>query len=129
MENNLVLADTNVILRYLREDDPKLSPQAKLFFEKAKSGQIKIYFDGVIVAEVVWVLDSVYKADREQITTQLTKLISQEWIICLDKELVLNALNQFKKVNISYIDCWLLAVSKKLTAKIETFDLKLKKQL
>lgn len=121
------LADANIILRYLRNDDPKLSPLSKLFFEKAIKGQYQIYFDEVAVAEVVWVLTSVYKTDREKIWTFLAKLIPQEWIFCPKKELVLKALNYYHQTNFSYIDCWLYVVSLDRKISLKTFDKKLEK--
>ena len=54
------LIDANVILRYLLEDHPQLSPEAKKVIESGT------YTLPEVLAEVVYVLKGVYKVERKE---------------------------------------------------------------
>lgn len=121
------LIDTNVILRFLRRDDPVLSNEAKSLFLDAKQGKFTCYIDEVAIAESVWVLISVYKTKREDIVHGLETLLAKEWVVNPRKHIVLRALSFYRMSTLNYIDCWLLAVSEEKNIPIETFDEQLKK--
>ena len=87
-----------------------------------------MYFDEVIIAEVVWVLKSFYKLPKEDIVRRLIAIVSQSWVTNPRKKLVITSLEQFAATNFSYTDCWILAVSKHQEIKLETFDKDLQKQ-
>lgn len=125
--NRLIIIDTNIIIRFLLNDHPKLSPKAKIIFQKAEKGEIKLYIDETIIAEVVWTLSSFYKIKKIDIIDKLEKLLSQSWVENPKKKLILMAIELFKDFNLDYIDCWLFVVSKSLHLKLETFDKKLNK--
>lgn len=122
-----VLIDANVIIRFLLNDHPKLSPLAKSLFSKAQEGSLKIYLDEVILAEVVWTLSSFYKVKRADLVDRLQKLASQDWVVNPKKNLMLEALNSYLSSGLDYIDCWVLVKAKNLGITLETFDKKLKK--
>lgn len=122
-----LLADANVIIRFLLNDHPKLSQEAKTIFSKAEKGVIKIYLDEVVLAEVVWTLSSFYKVKKTDLVDKLEKLLSQDWIINPRKSILFETLDLYKRSNVEYIDCWIFVVSKAQRLKLETFDKKLKK--
>lgn len=68
--------DTNLILRYLH-DDPEAPKIEKLL--KSKN---KYLLSDVILAEIVWVLDSYYEWDRSKIVESLVLLIRLPSIMC-----------------------------------------------
>ncbi len=117
-----VALDANVILRCLLADHPILSPKVKELFEAAEEGKLKLFLDEVVLAEVVWTLSSFHKISREKIAEQLRILISQKWLFCRRKKLILEVLKNFAEKNIDYIDAWLFSVAKKLNFQIASFD-------
>ena len=119
--------DANIVLRYLEADDPKLSPQAREIIAQAESGQIKLYLDEVTVAEVIWTLSSYYNHTHQEIFDKLFAFLSQKWVTSGRKRLVLETLKLFRNHNLSYIDCWLLAVCHKKKLTLQSFDEKLLK--
>lgn len=127
MTKKTLLIDANIIVHHLLDDHPTLSPQAKKLFVQAQSGKILMYFDEVIIAEVVWVLKSFYKLSKKDIVKQLLNIISQSWVVNPRKKLVTTSLEQFEITNLSYADCWALTVSKHQGIKLETFDKDLQK--
>lgn len=119
------LIDANVILRFLRKDEPVLSARAKELFTQSRDGKFYCYIDEVTVAETIWVLTSVYKTQRGDIASLLEALLLHEWIVNSRKNTILRAISFYRMSNLHYIDCWLLAVSEEKHIPLETFDVKL----
>ena len=122
-----ICLDANIIVRFLENDSKELSPKAKRILESASKENRKLYIDEVVVAEVIWVLSSVYESPRDKIARQMSKLVNQNWVINPRKKTILNTLQRFSNSSLSYIDCWLLEVCAKRGLKLETFDKALQK--
>lgn len=123
-----VLLDTNIILRFLRHDQPQHFGHVRNLFQEAEKGTIDCYIDPVVFAEVIWTLASFYNVNRSEITSTLETLLVQKWMVNEHKQTFLSALHQYQDTNLDYIDCWLLAVSEEKHIPLETFDVKLKKR-
>lgn len=121
-----IIIDTNILLRYLRNDHPTLSLKAKKLFEKAHKNILRIYLDEIVLAETIWVLTSYYQTPKPLIVSTLQEQLYFDWIINPRKKNMVKALELYGKTNISYIDCWLLIVSKSENMSLKTFDNKLK---
>ncbi|MBI2405039.1 PIN domain-containing protein [Candidatus Gottesmanbacteria bacterium] len=122
-----VLIDANITIRFLLQDHQGLFIRAKQLFHRAERGEIDCYFDEVTLAEVIWVLTSVYKMKREDIVGKLETLFVQEWVVNIRKHTMLRALAFYRMSTLNYIDCWLMSVSEEKHIPLETFDAKLKK--
>ena len=120
-----VCLDTNVLLRFLLEDDSVLYIQAKKVFKEAERGQLLIYLDEVILAEAIWVLLSVYKLEKQVICQIMTKLLVCKWLVNPRKELMLKSIGLWAKTKLHYPDCWLFILSGSLGFGMKTFDLDL----
>lgn len=68
--------DANLILRYL------LGDQEAGKVERLLRGKNKLLLSDVILAEIVWVLDSYYKWDRSKIVESLISLVRLSPIVC-----------------------------------------------
>ena len=119
--------DANLIIRFLLNDHPKLSPLAKSIFLKAQKKLVKIYLDEVVIAEVIWTLSSFYKIKKADLVDKLEKFVSQDWVVNPKKNLILEALNLFRSSHLDYIDCWIFTVSQSQKLTLETFDKALKR--
>lgn len=122
-----ILVDANIIIRFLLNDHPTFSLQAKSIILNAQQGLLKMYLDEVIIAEIVWTLSSFYRVKRTEISDKLEEIVSQNWVINPKKDLVIQALALFRSSNLDYIDCWLFIVGKSLGIELATFDKALKK--
>lgn len=124
----LVIVDTNVILRYLRQDNPVLSPKAKELFEQAQKGKFLVYLDETVVVETVGVLKTYYKSPKNLVVEKISKLLYLPLIVNPRKKLISKALNlYFNSSKLSYIDCWLFVLSQEEKMELETFDKNLQK--
>jgi len=127
--SNIILIDTNVLLRFLLRDHPQHFVQVRSLFHQAALGKVKVYLDEVIVAEAIWVLTVHYGKDKLEASQKLIKFTSQGWVKNPRKKVILKALFLYSSTNLSYVDCWALVVSKHKKIKLETFDKDLQKQI
>ena len=72
--------DTNVIVRYLVQDDPKQCAAANRLFEGVLSNQNPGFVSAVSLCEIAWVLAECYSADRAQIRTAIEALLAAKQI-------------------------------------------------
>jgi predicted nucleic-acid-binding protein len=70
--------DTNVLLRYLAQDDPKQSPRATEIVERRLTEQQPGFVSLVTILEVVWVLRSLFKRSRQQIANDIEMLLAAD---------------------------------------------------
>jgi predicted nucleic-acid-binding protein len=70
--------DTNVLLRYLAQDDPKQSPRATEIVERGLTEQEPGFVSLVTILEVVWVLKSLFKRSRQQIANDVEMLLAAD---------------------------------------------------
>jgi predicted nucleic acid-binding protein len=116
------LPDANIYLRYLLNDHPNLSSQAKTIIQDHV-----IYTDPTIIAEVVWVLTSFYKIDKNKFIPPLLSIIDQKNNKSPSKKLLVKAMNFFATHQLSYIDCYLFCLAQEKKISLVTFDKKLSK--
>ncbi|MEK7565929.1 MAG: PIN domain-containing protein [Patescibacteria group bacterium] len=118
----VVVVDANLIIRFFQRDVESLYLKAEEIFTQGQNGEVNIYIDEIIVAEVIWVSQSFYKLSRKKIAESLRELLYQDWVVNPRKEWIIEALELFNQTNLSFADCWISVVGKKLSAKLETFD-------
>ncbi len=68
--------DTNILVRYLTNDDIEQSNQVAALFAEYNEQESSIYINNIVLCELVWVLEKGYKYNIQQIVTVL-KLILQ----------------------------------------------------
>ena len=69
--------DTNVLLRYLVQDDPKQSSRATEIIERLTE-QEPGFVSLVTILEVVWVLKSLFKRSRQEIANDVEMLLAAD---------------------------------------------------
>jgi predicted nucleic-acid-binding protein len=116
------LIDTNVVLRFLRDDHKAHSPAAKALFERAAAGECTLVVTDLIIAEAVWVLVSFYKAKRVDVADALAGIINQPGIECAGQPMILDALERFRATKLDFADCYLIARSATTGHAIASFD-------
>ncbi len=115
------IVDTNVVLRYLLNDIEDQAILAANYLE-----QYKVFLPLEVIAEIVYVLEGVYKINRKEIASKLTSLISYPNIINDNKDLINESFKIYAIRKIDFVDCILCAYKVVLGAEILTFDKKIK---
>lgn len=122
------ILDTKFILRHLLRDNDSQYIKTKEVFDKAMSGEVTLVLEGIVFTEVIFVLSSVYKVPRSEITGFMTFLITYKGIEC-ELEILKLALIYYRDKNIHIVDAILLARSNIEETEVLTFDKKIQKIL
>lgn len=96
--------DTNVLVRYIAQDDPVQSKRATQLVEQACSAATPGYISLVVLVELVWVSESCYDASRNDITQIVRRLLSIRQLVVQDTEVVWKALRQFERSGADFAD-------------------------
>lgn len=116
-------ADTNVVVRILTRDDEKQAASADAFV--AKGAWVSL----VVLAEVIWVLRSLYKREHTDIATAIEMLLSHRDLALQEPDVVAAALEHYRRrPSLKFSDCLILEVAKKAGhTPLGTFDRNLAK--
>ena len=83
--------DTNLLLRYLAQDDPKQSLRAAEIIEHRLTEQEPGFVSLVSILEVVWVLKSLFKRSRQQIANDIEMLLAADTLAVQNEQEVYSA--------------------------------------
>ena len=67
--------DTNVVVRYLTQDDPVQAALATEAIEHAAERGDRLFLSGVVLCELVWVLESAYGYERAEVTDVVERVL------------------------------------------------------
>jgi predicted nucleic-acid-binding protein len=96
--------DTNVLVRYIMQDDVKQSIKATRLVEGLTTSQPG-FVSIVSVVELVWVLSSCYDLTREQLVQALEALLRAKQILVDRADLVVRAVRTFGSGSADFADC------------------------
>lgn len=96
--------DTNVLVRYIMQDDPRQSALAARLVESL-SGESPGFVPLVSVVELAWVLTSAYDLDRGQVVEAFEALLRTKEIAVERAEVVWQALRVYRGGNADFADC------------------------
>ncbi|WP_218112533.1 PIN domain-containing protein [Atribacter laminatus] len=117
--------DTNVILRFLLKEDPQLFQAVEPLFLQAEQGDLEIYIHPIIIAEIIWTLESYYEYSKEKIAEVMIQLVEAKGVVVPDKEVIVGALQDYKEKNVDFIDSYLVQyANKKGPLTVYTLDKK-----
>ncbi|MHB8362297.1 MAG: PIN domain-containing protein [Patescibacteria group bacterium] len=119
MQKNLL--DTNIIIRFLVNDDLKKVDRIVNLLKDKTSKNILL---DTIIAEIIWVLLSYYSLDKKEIIEKLRALIHVHTIEC-NELLIERALAVWGANNISYIDAYIISVAELDNINLISYDKKL----
>lgn len=97
--------DTNVLVRYIVEDDPVQEKLARNVLEKRCTSATPGFVSLVVICELVWVLQRAYTCSREQIAEVLLNLLLTETILVENHETAWQAYCDYIAGTAEYADC------------------------
>jgi len=89
--------DTNVLVRFLVQDDRDQSARARALVKRAASGRERLFASDVVLCELCWVLDRAYGLGRREIAATLRALLSAPQLAFRDAELLARAQLAYEK--------------------------------
>lgn len=120
MSRNLI--DTNLIIRFLVNDDPQKVNRVETLLKDNKHKNVLL---DTVVAEIIWVLASYYSIDKHEIIEKINALIHVDTIEC-NSFLIARSLTIWEEHPISFIDAYLSAVAEFGNMTVFTYDQKFK---
>lgn len=115
--------DTNVLIRYLTQDDPDQAARATRVVEQELKVDSPGFIGLVVLAETAWVLQRLYSATFDEIHETVTDLLGSRTIVVENRDVVARALALSKQSSCGFADAIIAASA--LTAscdKVVTFD-------
>nr|WP_294508307.1 type II toxin-antitoxin system VapC family toxin [uncultured Rhodopila sp.] len=95
--------DTNVLVRYLAQDDPDQSAAAELF-EHRLSAAHPGFISVVAIAETVWVLERSYRLDRKDIAAAIERVLQADALVVENEQEVFTSMIALKEGRGSFAD-------------------------
>jgi predicted nucleic-acid-binding protein len=93
----MIAFDTNLIVRLMVEDDAAQTRRARGILEGAAERGEKVLVTDIVLSEIEWVLDTVYKVPRARILAAVQDLAADERFTFEDRSRMTAALGLFQK--------------------------------
>ncbi len=115
--------DTNVVVRYLTQDDTRQSAIATRVFERELSAERPGFIALVTLCEVAWVLEDCYGATRERLEHAIEGLLTSRQIAVEQREAAWRALRAFAASKADFSDALIGEIARANGAETTlTFD-------
>ncbi len=96
--------DTNVLVRYIVQDDPDQAALASSFIERECTEESPGFVNLIVLCELVWVLNRGYRYGRKVIVDVLRRLLSSAELKIEYSELAWKATREFEKGKADFSD-------------------------
>jgi predicted nucleic-acid-binding protein len=105
----LIGLDTNVLVRYFSDDEPRQARAARRLIETRLTRDVPGHVNVVTLAETAWVLQRLYSAGRDEVARVVDSLLTAPNIVVERKALVRRALQAYAGTPASGFSACLIA--------------------
>lgn len=88
--------DTNVLVRYLTQDDPHQSRRANAVVAEAVSSGQRLFVSTVVLCELVWVLRGAYSIEKVTVVSVLERILATAQLEIDQKDIIREALEDYR---------------------------------
>lgn len=111
--------DTNVLIRHLTGDPPKLAVRATTYLRRER----ELFLTDLVAAETMYVLESFYEAPRGQVAQAVRSLLAFDSIVCVDPALLLRAIEVYETDRVDFAESYLVACAETTgVGRVASFD-------
>lgn len=111
--------DTNILIRHLTGDPPGQAARATRFLAEAD----ELLLADLIVAEVVYVLESFYEVERARVAELVRAIIAFDAVRVVDADLLLRAVEVYEIERLDFAEAYLVASAERAGVdSIGSFD-------
>lgn len=96
--------DTNILVRYLTQDDPLQSQKANAIIERRLSEETPGFVSIVAMVETVWVLDRAYGLSAQKIAAAVERMLQTDVLVIENEQEVFTAMIALKEGQGSFAD-------------------------
>lgn len=99
--------DTNVLVRLITRDDPAQVEKAEAYVAPGA------WLSHLVLAETLWVLESVYGLKARQLATVVSMLLEHDQLVLQEPDVVRNALEEFaRRRSLGFSDCLIIEIAR-----------------
>ncbi|MBN2549763.1 MAG: PIN domain-containing protein [Anaerolineales bacterium] len=109
MNGERLFADTNLFLRYLTNDLPDQADAFEQVLQAATRGQLTLVTNAMVIAEIVWTLESFYRLTPLQTQERVLAIFNTPGLEVADGDLALQAILWHVEKNVDFIDAYNVA--------------------
>lgn len=120
----MTLVDTNIPLRWLFNDHPTLSREAGEIVAHAEPGELLV--SDVVVGEIIYIIRAKDRS-RSKVIDALLLMQRTAAFRFENDELMTAMMRVYATTNLDFVDCYLLARSRREKVGLQTFDNQLQK--
>ena len=119
----MIALDTNVLIRFLVEDDEAQSRRATKLIEGAVARDEQLFVSDIVMCETVWVLSSAYGFSRAEIVDALSQLLRARSVVFNSADSIARALDAYRKERGDFADYLIREHARSAGAEtVATFD-------
>lgn len=119
--------DTNVLVRFLTDDDPVQARRAAACIDTATARGRRCFISAVVLCELAWVLRGAYKVSKADLLTTLDRLLATSQFVIGDKDVVRQAVDTYRAGMADFADCVIGALHREAGCeRTATFDRRLR---
>jgi predicted nucleic acid-binding protein len=124
--SEVVLLDTNILLRHILADPPDHTPRATAYLQRIEQGDAQARLTDTVIFETVYVLQSLHRVPRPDIRDAILTILRLSHIRLSSKRMLREVFDLYVSTpSLSYADCYHAVLTKRLgLAAIVTFDRK-----
>jgi predicted nucleic-acid-binding protein len=117
--------DTNILVRFLTQDDPIQSPRATEIIERRLTEENPGFVSIVAMVETVWVLDRAYRLAANEIAAAVERMLQTDVLVVENEQEVFSAMIALKEGRGSFADAVIAALGTRAgCSRTLTFDQK-----
>lgn len=122
---NKILIDANIFLRYLTNDIPEKAACIERYFKEALEGKTVLVTNLLVIAELVWTLESYYGLIKPEIAEKISLILNTPNLEISERQRILNAIAIYVEKNIDFVDAYNAFFAKDFKIKtVMTYDKK-----
>jgi predicted nucleic acid-binding protein len=116
-----VWIDTNVLVRFVTRDDAEQAKRVLNVMRRAERGEITLRVSVVVMAEVIWVLESYYGYERIAVAEALRAFVIADGVAAEEQDVVMDALRLMQEGS-AFTDAYVAALARSHREPVFTFD-------
>lgn len=98
--------DTNLFLRYLTDDIPEQADRVERLLQRAKAADISLFTNVLVIAEIVWTLESYYHRSKVRIRDDILGILNTPGLAVEEAALVADAVDLYARLNVDFVDAF-----------------------
>ena len=117
--------DTNILVRYLTQDDPIQSAKARDVIERRLTDENPGFVSVVAMAETVWVLERAYGLTPDEIVSAVERILQTDVLVVEDEQEIFTAMIALQRGQGAFADALIAALgARRGCSRTLTFDRK-----